>query len=261
IEDAKPIVAYGLDRRLARFDLTSAEGRSKALSSALKVLAPIKGSLLAKDYAVQLAGRLKLREQDVLDELAKVRAPRRYRDESDGENTPRASAEAPAEPDASLPAEGALTQTERNRRSVEREMLGLCAQFPAIALEHADALAQTNWHEQLHADLAQAILACLSENAASTPAEIVAAATAAVPRAAGILTEAHVQDQGRAAQVIAYLADELSIGDMEGTVEALKASLTQAKEGDSGEYELIFQSIVELQREILKKRTAHKPIM
>ena len=48
---------------------------ARALADALSVLAPIKESLLAKDYAVQIAGRVRAREQDVLDQLAKLEAP------------------------------------------------------------------------------------------------------------------------------------------------------------------------------------------
>ena len=73
VDGAQPLLKYGIDRRLAAHDLSRAEGRAAALSDALAVLAPIKDSLLAKDYAVQIAGRVRAREQDVLDGL---RAPR-----------------------------------------------------------------------------------------------------------------------------------------------------------------------------------------
>ncbi len=53
IEDAQPLVQYGIDRRIERHDLSRPEGRSAALADALSVLAPIKDSLLAKDYARQ----------------------------------------------------------------------------------------------------------------------------------------------------------------------------------------------------------------
>ena len=257
IEDAKPLVAYGLERRLARFDTSSAEGRALALAEALKVLAPIKSSLLAKDYAVQLAGRLHLREQDVLDELARTRAPRRYRDEGE-----RSSASGESEQSGTIPqASVAIAQAEQNRRKVERELLSLSSQFPELAVQHAGALAQTNWHEPIHAELAGIILSKLSNDVVPSAAEIVTAATSAAPRAAGSLTTAHVHDEQEAQRVMAYLAQDLAIGDMEQTVAALKASLAAAEEGNSQEYELLFQSIVELQREISAKKAAHKPIM
>ena len=60
---------------------------------------------------------------------------------------------------------------------------------------------------------------------------------------------------------MAYLADDLAIGDMEQTVAALKRSLAEAQGGDQEEYELLFQSVVKLQREIRARREALKPIM
>lgn len=261
IEEAQPLLSYGLNRRLARYDLSSAEGRSFALAESLKVLAPIKESLLAKDYAVQLAGKLQLREQDVLDELARVRPPRRYRNDDDRPNgvSPDAG-NAPYEKTGSSPS-ASLSQIEVNRRRVERELLSLCSQYPSIALAHVDALAQTNWHERLHADLAAVILDRLSANAACSPAEIVAAASNALPRAAGILTSAQANDDVHAEKLIRYLSEELAIGDMEATIQALKSSLDQTKATDSNEYDLLFQSVVELQRDVRSKKAAHKPIM
>lgn len=58
VDNAQPLLRFVLDRRLAKHDLTSPEGRSRALASAVRVLAGIKGSLLAQDYANYLAGRL-----------------------------------------------------------------------------------------------------------------------------------------------------------------------------------------------------------
>ena len=47
IDQAKPLLEYGIDRRLENWDLSRAEGRSGAVADALSVLAPIKDSLLA----------------------------------------------------------------------------------------------------------------------------------------------------------------------------------------------------------------------
>ena len=77
IARAQPLLKYGIERRLAAHDLGSAEGRSRALVDALAVLAPIKDSLLAKDYAVQIASRCRAREEDVLEQLARLEPPRR----------------------------------------------------------------------------------------------------------------------------------------------------------------------------------------
>ena len=168
IDGAQPLLKYGIDRRLAAHDLSRAEGRAAALSDALAVLAPIKDSLLAKDYAVQIAGRVRAREQDVLDELARLVPPRRDAETNEGpaSGAPARGSGGPSPARSPLPgtasAQGApsesrqaaggragnLPQAELNRRRFEREFLSLLAQHPDLALAHAGALAQTQWHER-----------------------------------------------------------------------------------------------------------------
>ncbi len=55
---AQPLMAFVIDRRLARHDLESPEGRSRGLAAAAGVLASVKGSILAQDYAAYVADRL-----------------------------------------------------------------------------------------------------------------------------------------------------------------------------------------------------------
>lgn len=72
LDAARPLISYGIDRRMARFDTQTAEGRAAAFDETIEILAPIKDSLLAKDYAVQIASRLHLRENDALERLARL---------------------------------------------------------------------------------------------------------------------------------------------------------------------------------------------
>ena len=58
IADATPLLRFSIDRRLARWDLDRPEERTRALKDAAEVLAPIKDSLLADDYATYIADRL-----------------------------------------------------------------------------------------------------------------------------------------------------------------------------------------------------------
>jgi DNA primase len=58
VEQAQPLMAFVIDRRLARHDLDTPEGRSRALAAAAGVLASVKGSILAQDYAAYVADRL-----------------------------------------------------------------------------------------------------------------------------------------------------------------------------------------------------------
>lgn len=247
IDEAKPLLAYGIDRRLAAHDLGTAEGRAAALVDALTVLAPIKDSILAKDYAVQIAGRVRAREQDVLDQLARLEPPRQA-GEHDGE---------PAREVVPRP-RVRLSSGERNRLRFERELLSLLAENPLIALAHADAVAQTRWHDALHESIAAALLDALIENPAASTADIIAAASSVSPRAAGLLTSASVREGADPACEIDYLVEELAIGDAEEAVEELKARLSDGSSLEPGEAEAIFASLVVMQKDLANRRSRHK---
>ncbi|HET6497855.1 MAG TPA: DNA primase [Coriobacteriia bacterium] len=58
IDEGVPALRYAIDRTLAQSDVTTPGGRAKALAEAAVVVAPVKGSILAHDYANYLADRL-----------------------------------------------------------------------------------------------------------------------------------------------------------------------------------------------------------
>lgn len=264
IDEARPLLSYGIERRLAAYDLATAEGRARALEDALAVLAPIKDSILAKDYAVQIAGRVRAREQDVLDQLARLVPPQRIDEDEPRGGGASASAQAPAagipvEAAPSAPRRVALSAAERNRLRFERELLSLLAENPLIALAHADAIAQTSWHDARHAALAQAILDTLVENPAAAPADIISTAERVLPGAAGILTSSTRRDGTPPDQAAAYLVEELAIGDAEDAVAAMKAQLADPRGLAPEESEALFAALVALQKDLVARRQAHKP--
>lgn len=251
LASARPLLKYGIERRIAKHNLSSAEGRASALADALSVLAPIKDSILAKDYAIQIAGMVRARENDVLEQLERLEPPRQLAAHEDAASEP--------EPRRVKNA-SALPQSELSRRRYEREFLSLVARHPEEGLRFADALAQTQWHEPVHGLLSQSILATLAENPAAKGPEIVTAAQQAVNAAASILTSGSMSEDAGAASLAAFLAEELAIGDMEDGIAALKAQLAQADGLDPQEYEMLFESAVAMQKELAKRRLAHKPV-
>ncbi len=251
VEHAQPLLKYGIDRRLARHDLSRAEGRSAALVDALSVLAPIKDSMLARDYAVQIASRCRAREEDVLDQLGKLKPPRA----ADAEGADAAADNEPRR--VSQPRRERLPQPEVNRRRFERQLLALIASRPDLGLLHADALAQTQWHEPAHATIAQSMLDTLAEDPAAQPARLVSEVARVLPAATGILTagaESAVEDEGRLAS---FLVEELSIGDAEDAVAALKAQLSDPSRLPADEYEMLFEAVAAMQQDLTRRRAAH----
>lgn len=281
VDAAQPLLAYGIERRLAAHDLSRAEGRSAALVDALAVLAPIKDSVIAHDYALQVAARTRTREDVALAALARTRAPRvaeaddggaGYAGEGRtgrldeaagagafGQGRPAGGAAGPrGDANAARGGAGAAGEQERNRLQVERELLGVLAHHPDLALAHADALAQAQWHDAACASVAAAMLDALAEDPAADAATLVAAAARANPAAAGILTAQGEHADGDAAGLARYLAEELSIGDEEDALEQLKAQLASPQAQAAGEDELLFQSVAAMQRELMARKASHR---
>ncbi|WP_294419892.1 toprim domain-containing protein, partial [uncultured Senegalimassilia sp.] len=250
IDQAKPLLEYGIDRRLGNWDLSRAEGRSGAVADALSVLAPIKDSLLAKDYARQIASRARADEKDVLEQLAALKPPRVF------------DAEAPAGGGANdrgtpvAPMRRKLPQSETNRRRFERQLLALCAARTDLALTHADALASVQWHDPACAAVSASMLDTLAEDPCASPAAIVSAAAVADPRASGFLTRG-VPESAVPEDLASFLVEELSIGDAEEAVAAMRAQMSAPASMSAEDSELLFETVAAMQRELTARKRAH----
>ena len=260
IDRAKPLLEYGIERRLSRWDLSRAEGRAAALSDALSVLAPIKDSLLAKDYARQIASRCRAREEDVMAQLAALKAPR-VADDQDQEPVAAGRPAATGAPwGAGAPAveqpRRALPPEELNRRKFERQLLAICAARTDLALLNADALAQTSWHDPLCAQAAASMLDTLIADPGASTSAIVSNASLEDDRCARFLTRG-LPEAGDPAELSSYLVEELSIGDAEDALSAYKAELADPSSFASEDYEILFESVAAMQRDLTRRKQAH----
>ena len=244
LDGAIPLIKFGIDRRLSRYDLQTPEGRSRATNEALAVLAPIKDSLLAKDYAVYISSRVHAREQDVLLRLSdlKASAPVDYSD--------RLGADQPRRPSARV-----LSSAERNRLRTEREFLSLCAHNPAMIPDFMSELGQTEWHERVHGELSGIMMELISADPAPTVADLIMRAQEKCKYAARILTASTVQSETPAHDTLRFLADELAIGDMESAISSMRDQMKQAQSDE--ERDMVFQAIYMLQAELNSLRANH----
>jgi DNA primase len=138
-----PLVEFVLRSTVARFDLDTAEGRAGALDRAVPLVARIKDHSLRDEYARRLAGLVGV--DDPMRIVARVRGLVR----SDGKRAAAtlAPAEAPAKVDEAV-------------ASVEREVLKIALQLPAVAGPQFDALTDAAFLHPAHRQLCAAIAAC-----------------------------------------------------------------------------------------------------
>lgn len=250
ISHAQPLLRYAIDRTFSKYDLADFGQKSRALADALSLLAPIKRSVLAQEYAGYIADRLHFDIAMVTEKLAGVAAPRSY----DQASAEAASAPLP-KPAVSLP------PRERERLRIEREFLALCARHAEVGLAYADTLVQTMWHRDVHRRTAQALIAYLAEHPeASAPGDVVRGVSSMVEGADSMLTAASVYDDIEPGALGRFLADELAIRDMEDSIAAVNAQLKRPEAMSSSEYEQAYQDVVMLQRELVALRSAHRPL-
>lgn len=260
-ENAQPLIAYGIERRLGKYDLASAESRGAAMADALSILAPIKNSIIAKDYAVQIAGRVRARENDVLARLEELKPLQEPGFEKNSQAAPGSRERGAGHASYEAGSKIKLSQAELNRRKFEREFLSLCARFPGIALKKAAGLAQTRWHEPRHGELAETLLSILESTPEASPAEIVSFAQKKLDYAAALLSSGVMTDTQSPDKLGDYLVEELSLGDLEDTIDEIKIQLEHLSPENTEEQEILFASVVSMQKELSQRRKAHKRII
>ncbi len=248
IDQAQPLLTYGIERRLAAYDPDSPEDRSRALVDALSVLAPIKNTSLAKDYAVNMiAPRVRARKEDVLNRLAHLKSAQHFRQKAEDQVL---SNEQTQHVD--------LSSIERNRQRLERELLSLIAQNPLIALPKMDDICQIHWHYKLHEQLFDSIASALSDDPQISAATLISQVDEVYSEGAGILTSGVVQEDKDIDEVIAFLLQELSIGDIEDAIHDLNLQLSDQKNLSKDEIDMTLNSLVALQKDLSARREARK---
>jgi DNA primase len=141
-----PLVEFVLRATVGRYDLDTAEGRTEALDRAVPLVAQIKDLGLRDEYARRLAGLVGV--DDPMRVVARVRGLVRS-----GERRP-----APAAPPTPV-AEPAPRPVDDAVAAVEREVLKIALQLPAVAGPEFDALEPDAFLVDAHRQVRAAIAA------------------------------------------------------------------------------------------------------
>jgi DNA primase len=139
VASAIPLVEFVLRTTVARHDLDTAEGRVAALDRGIPLVAQVKDRALRDDYARRLAGLVGFGLEEQV--LARVRGLERATDK-------RAAAPAPAAP---------THQVDEAVVAVEREVLKIALQLPAVAGPEFDSLTPSAFLVAAHQQVRRAI--------------------------------------------------------------------------------------------------------
>ena len=143
VEDAVPMFEFAVRTRLARFDLTGAEGRVRALGAVAPIVAGIRDRSLRPEYTRTVAGWLGVEVEQVADEVARaIRMAARAPSPASGSGTGSASGREHGH-DPSNDSQGDGSGDERAFElarpdlhdpvvSAERQLLQAALQFPSL---------------------------------------------------------------------------------------------------------------------------------
>ena len=238
IEGAQPLLRFAVDRRLDRWDLERPEERSRALKDAAAVLAPVKNSLLADDYANYIADKLFADFATVRRAIAGAKsAPKHVEDE-----------------DAQVVSATQTPLTAHGR--AERDLLAILVATPSVRSRAQELLAESLLESPTHQRIAQMIA---KADSMASPSSLAALLEQDVPGSALLLSGAdfgEVPDHDVEA-IVEDTVRRLKEFALERRIAQGKSRLKQSESfKDSADYDDLFREVSELQRALDRLRRA-----
>ena len=228
LENSRPLVEFGIQRRIAKHDLSTAEGRSRALVDAISILAPIKDSILAKDYAAQIAALTRVSEIDAQRQLSKLKKPSRNFQKAPKTNEkPNKSEEEKVEKDSKSPADSNILSEDINRLNNEAKVVSLSVQNPLFVLESADTLKNIDWQSKLHKMIIDKTLDILSDDLNVSQATLLNKVISQVPNSEKVVTSTMTNDADEARLQFNMAVLNLKISDLREAQNELTFNLSK----------------------------------
>jgi DNA primase len=276
VANAEPLLGFTINRRLANYDLKKPEQRQLALSESLKLLLPIRGSMLASDYLNYLADALGVNYETAAESFKRLRAPRLQPERSalatrtqasgagtsdaasrtDAAGTTGAAGATGAAQAAAATATTAAREAEDPVAALERELLAHFIQYPELRDKLRGPLERVQWSSDLHQSVAQLLL---SAAAGETSAQLSARLLDNYPQAAAILVASEDSaDADAAYRQVLISSYSLRIKQLEREVRSKRLELERrsrgfAAQGAATDDEL-FREIKQRQDELVELR-------
>ena len=247
VAGAIPLLRFSIDRRLGRWDLDRPEERARALKEAAEVLAPVKDSILADDYANYIADRLFVDFATARRAIAAAKAA----------PAPAADLGAQVQPEPAAPF---VFPADAKRQRVELELLDVLVRVPALRGRARFLLASDLLTDPTNLAIAQTIA---QADADISAAELVGRIEALVPGAAAALSVATVTagDESEFSAIERDLVRTLKEMDLERRIRIESAWLNQNKAlKDSSEYDEVFRKVSSLVRELSELRSGVRDV-
>lgn len=285
IAHAQPLLLFGIERRLSKYNLENPWERTQAFSDALSILAPIKHSLLAKEYVSLLADRCNVRTDDALKALAALRSnsavSSAMRERTRSGMPPssgtfkQVNASVNPEPyaqDTHVSFAGRVRSSQvqstpgktTNRARIEFSVLCILIRKPE-AIGHAyEQLQQIKWSvealSQLASFLCEEYKRAYSTHAACTTDVLMSALSQRFVSLMPRLSQGLMSVKDTDYQRLSYLFEELAIGDLEDKIIHARGRIKQlqALGENNSERDQLFCEISSMQKELFERKLKHQ---
>lgn len=297
IAHAQPLLLFGIERRLSKYNLENPWERTQAFSDALSILAPIKHSLLAKEYVSLLADRCNVRTDDALKALAALRSnsavssamrerTRSGMPPSSGVH-PSASMQSSSgtfkQVNASVNSESYAQGTQvgfarrvrssqaqsapgktTNRARIEFSVLCILIRKPEAIGRAYEQLQQIKWSvevlSQLASFLCEEYKRAYSTHAACTTDVLMSALSQRFVSLMPRLSQGLMSVKDTDYQRLSYLFEELAIGDLEDKIIHARGRIKQlqALGENNSERDQLFCEISSMQKELFERKLKHQ---
>ena len=247
VAKAVPLLRFSIDRRLARWDLDRPEERSRALKEAADVLAPIKGSILADDYANYIADRLFVDFATARRAIASAKVAPASVTDSGAQQQP-------------VPVAPPVFPVDAKRLRVELELLDVLVRVPSLRGRARFLLTSDLLTDPTNHAIAQTIA---EADPGISAAALVGRIEALVPGAAAVLSAATVTagDEAQFEEIERDLVRTLKEMDLERRIRIESAWMNQNKAlKDSSEYDEVFRKVSTLARELSELRRGGRDV-
>lgn len=235
LNNAKPLLQYGIERKISQYDLNMPGNKARAATCAIKILAPIKDSLIAKEYAAMISDLTGMRTEDLIAELTKLKKPSNY--------------------DDSLNYDTQQTTIKNNikmntkREKFELELLCVFAKHPKDLKSLIFNDITYRWTNNTHKNLFQYIKQSLSENPNIDVQELILKVHQKNPQSANMLTKISnmydiIDEPIKHAE---FLISTLKVEDLKEEIKQKKTKFSNMVDGK--EKDLLYEEIMNLQTE------------
>ena len=233
VEEAVPIMRFAIDRRLARFDLSDPENRTRALAEAAPVLASVRASLLVHDYTNYVADRLLVDFGTVQAAVAKAKPLPSVLDEPETRDDTSPFLQQPIAPSSP-------------QSRAELEFLGVLASTPRLRGEARFLLQEDLLIVPVH----RRALELMADNPTAAIQDLVSRAQESDPDLASLIAGLDAVEESQAEDMAEDLRTRLKEFRVDRLILTKKSALKSLDPATEGQrYDVLFREVSELQRE------------